>query len=137
MGQAGFRSGFSTIDHIQTVRTLIEKCTEYNVPLNLGFVDYHKAFNSIETWAVLCAMDRARIDSRYSDLMRNCYNNAILHVKIMEELITDKIRIKRVVGQRDTISPKLFTLALEDSFKDLNWEKKEICMDGKYLSHLR
>jgi len=64
--QAGFRKGFSTTDHIQTLRTLIEKCNEYNIPLHLAFVDYQKAFDSFETWTVLEAMDKARIDSRYS-----------------------------------------------------------------------
>lgn len=46
--QADFRKGYGTIDHLQTVHTLIEKCTEYNVPLHMAFVDYNKAFDSID-----------------------------------------------------------------------------------------
>ena len=46
--QAGFRSGYSTIDHIHTLNQLREKCSEYQKPLCLAFVDYEKAFDSIE-----------------------------------------------------------------------------------------
>lgn len=46
--EAGFRSGFSTNDHLQTLKTVIEKCNEYRKPLILTFVDYEKAFDSIE-----------------------------------------------------------------------------------------
>ena len=38
-GQAGFRSGYSTTDHIY----------EYNIPLCIAFVDYEKAFDSVQT----------------------------------------------------------------------------------------
>lgn len=135
--QAGFRRGFSTIDHLQTVRTLIEKSTEYNVPLYLAFVDFHKAFDSIETWSFTQAMYDARIDSRYTNLLENIYKDATFHVKINEDLKTDKIRIGRGVRQGDTISPKLFTLALENIFKTLQWKNKGINVDGSYLNHLR
>lgn len=135
--QAGFRKGFSTIDHIQSVRTLIEKCTEYNIPLHLAFVDYHKAFDSIETWAVLDAMHDARIDSRYTEIIGHVYGNAAMRVKIDDELTTDKIPINRGVRQGDTISPKLFTLALENIFRKLPWLDRGISIDGKHLHHLR
>jgi len=134
--QAGFRKGFSTTDHIQMLRTLIEKCNEY-IPLHLAFVDYQKAFDSIETWAVLEAMNRARIDSRYSKLIRYIYEHATLRVKLEEDWMTGRVKIKRGVRQGDTISPKLFTLALEDVFKDMSWEQKGININGNRLSHLR
>lgn len=35
------------------------------------------------------------------------------------------------------ISPKLFTLALEDVFGRLTWDQRGISVDGKRLSHLR
>ena len=46
--QAGFRSAFSTIDHIQVISQLQEKADEYKIPLGFAFVNYEKSFNSIE-----------------------------------------------------------------------------------------
>ncbi|KAK6765077.1 hypothetical protein RB195_025130 [Necator americanus] len=47
--QAGFRQGFSCLDHIQTVSRVIEVPREYLLPLVLTVVDYEKAFDSVET----------------------------------------------------------------------------------------
>ncbi|ENN76952.1 hypothetical protein YQE_06544, partial [Dendroctonus ponderosae] len=76
---AGFRKGFSRTEHIRAVYTLIEKCTEYRIPLHMTFVDYQTVCDSIETWAVLRTMDRSRIDSTYSNLIRHIYEHATLH----------------------------------------------------------
>lgn len=135
--QAGFRKGFSTQDHLQAIHTLIEKSAEYNFPLHLAFVDYKKAFDSLEVWAILRVMDKARIDSRYSNLIRNIYRHATLHVKLDEFSETEKVQVERGIRQGDSISPKLFTLALEDVFKELNWEGKGVMIDGQYFNHLR
>lgn len=35
----------------------------------------------------------------------------------------------------NVISPKLFTAALEDDFKMLNWKRQGIKINGKHLSH--
>ena len=48
-----------------------------------------------------------------------------------------KIPICKGVRQGDTISPKLFTASLEDTFRDLNWEDKGISINGKRLNNLR
>lgn len=135
--QAGFRKGYSTIDHLQTIRNLLEKATEYNIPLYLAFIDYEKAFDTIEVWTVLQALDNARVDSRYSDLMKYIYEKATSTIKIDNDTKTKQIKLERGVRQGDTISPKLFTLTLEDIFKKLNWEHLGINIDGKKLNHLR
>ena len=95
--QAGFRKGFSTIDHLQTIKTVIEKTTEYNIPLHLAFVDYQKAFDSIETWSFLAAMEDARIDSRYYSIIKNIYDSATFQVKLDDDLKTEKIPLVKGV----------------------------------------
>lgn len=45
--------------------------------------------------------------------------------------------IQRAIRQGDTLSSKLFTLALEDGFKQLNWHDKGIPINGRSLNHLK
>ena len=46
--QAAYRRGFSTIDHLHAITQVLEKTTEYNISLYMAFVDYAKAFDSIQ-----------------------------------------------------------------------------------------
>ena len=43
--QASFRNGRSCIDHIDTLRIIIEQSVEMRFPLYLLFVDYEKEFD--------------------------------------------------------------------------------------------
>ena len=49
----------------------------------------------------------------------------------------EKIRIKRGVRQGDNFSPKLFTAVLESIFRRLNWENKDVKIDGEFLATRR
>ncbi|XP_029640405.1 uncharacterized protein LOC115215385 [Octopus sinensis] len=51
--QAGFRKNYSTMDHIFALTQLLERANEYKLPLCVAFIDYEKAFDSVETNAVL------------------------------------------------------------------------------------
>ena len=87
---AGFRKGYSTIDHLQ----LIEKCNEFKRPLCIGYIDYGKAFDSIE----------------------DTYTGATARVH-MDSQVSEEIPILRGVRQGDSISPKLFTATIQEVFK--------------------
>lgn len=133
--QAAFRKGYSTNDHLLTVKIIIEKSIEYNFPIHMAFVDYEKAFDSVEHWAIFEELDKARIDHRYKNLLKNIYQRANAKIRLHEE--TDNIEIKRGIRQGDTISPKLFTLALEGIFKKLEWGNMGLNISGAKISHLR
>ncbi|KAI8442385.1 hypothetical protein MSG28_005904 [Choristoneura fumiferana] len=97
---------------------VIQKTEEYNLPLCLAFVNYEKAFDSIETWAVLQALQRCQVDYQYIEVLKCLYENAT---------ITTPIPLQRGVRQGDEISPKLI----------LNWEGQGININGEYFTHLR
>ena len=52
----GASRSYSTTDHIHAINQLKEKCREYNIPLWVAFVDYEKAFPSLQTQAILISL---------------------------------------------------------------------------------
>ena len=69
--QAGFRSKYSTTDHIHAINQLKEKCREYNIPLCVSFVDYEKAFNSVQTQAILTSLQEQGIEDVYIEILKD------------------------------------------------------------------
>ena len=133
--QAGFRSGFSTIDHIQVISQLQEKADEYKIPLCFAFVDYEKEFDSIEFNPLFEALENQAVEAAYITLLQYLYNGATSTLKLHRE--SDKINLQTGVRQGDNISPKLFTACLQDAIiNKINWEGKGINIDGEHLSHL-
>uniref|UniRef100_A0A7I5ECP8 Reverse transcriptase domain-containing protein n=2 Tax=Haemonchus contortus TaxID=6289 RepID=A0A7I5ECP8_HAECO len=116
--QAGFWRGSSTIDHIHTVTRLIEK-----------------AFDTVETEAVNEALGNQGVPTQYVRMLRELYNNFTTRISpFYEEVI---INVKRGVRQGDTISPELFSAALENVMRHMEWESMGVKVDGRYLHHLR
>ena len=133
--QAGFRRGYSTIDHLQTVNQIIEKTNEYKIPLVVALVDYTKAFDSVETEEVMSALEEQGVDQIYINVLRHIYDHATSFIRLHKD--SEPFQLERGVRQGDTCSPKLFTACLERAFRQLNWSEKGIKIDGEYLSHLR
>ncbi|CAF1012995.1 unnamed protein product [Adineta ricciae] len=133
--QAGFRSGFSTTDHLQVVNQVLERTRECKIPMCMVFVDYEKAFDSIEINAVINALVRQNISKKYIRTLLNTNTDCSTSIRLFHNDIV--IPVKRGVRQGDTISPKLFNAALEDVFRKINWERRGIMVDGEPLNHLR
>ena len=72
--QAGFRSGYSTVYHLQAVNKVQEKANVYNIPLNFAFVEYEKAFDSIDFESLFEALRDQDVDEAYLKIMRNIYS---------------------------------------------------------------
>ena len=78
----GFRQGYSTSDHLQVITQLVEKCNEYTLPLCLVFVDYEKAFDSVEHNGIVDAMRAHGIHETYVATLASIYNNGTSVIKL-------------------------------------------------------
>ncbi|XGW34435.1 hypothetical protein V3C99_018375, partial [Haemonchus contortus] len=75
--QAGFRRKFSTLDHIITCCRIIEAAREHHEPLKLTFIDYQKAFDSIEREKIWSVLNEQGIDPRYTEILKECYSGCV------------------------------------------------------------
>ena len=133
--QAGFRAGFSMIDHLHIINQLQEKEHECNIPLTFAFVDFEKAFDSIEFEPIFHALKNHGIDKTYLDIIKCLYHEATSVIHLHTD--SKKFRLQRGVRQGDNISPRLFTSCLQDAIiGKINWKDIGIKIDGEYLSHL-
>ncbi|KAG1700939.1 putative uncharacterized transposon-derived protein F52C9.6 [Nymphon striatum] len=117
------------------VNQVIEKYHEYNLPLCLAFIDYKKAFDSVEHQAVLNALNAQNISPAYIRMLDQIFRLGTSNIKLHTN--TNKIRLEKGVRQGDSISPKLFTACLENVFRGLNWTSKGIPINGDRLTNLR
>ena len=133
--QAGFRSGYSTSDHLQVITQLVQKSNEYELPMCFIFVDYEKAFDSVEHCGIINAIKEHQINSVYIETLINIYNSGTSVIRLDKE--SNKFPIQKGVRQGDTLSPKLFNAGLEQVFRMLNWDNTGITINGEKLNHLR
>ncbi|EYC18843.1 hypothetical protein Y032_0026g1397 [Ancylostoma ceylanicum] len=133
--QAGFRRKYSTVDHIHVINQLIEKSHEYKFPLYMAFVDFSKAFDSVEYDAIWKSLMCQGVHPKIIRLLSNIYASAEVAIKISANPVP--IQVSRGVRQGDPISPALFAAVLETIFRNMDWSKKGININGCYLNHLR
>ena len=121
------------MDNIHVINQLLERCREYKTPLVLTFVDYEKAFDSIEINAVLQAIHCQGIAYDYVALIQELNSSCSTDITLFYRPL--HIPVARGVKQGDTISPKLFNAGLEEIFRKLNWSSG-ININGKRLNHI-
>ncbi|XGW31396.1 hypothetical protein V3C99_009956 [Haemonchus contortus] len=128
--QAGFRRKFSTRDHILSVNLLMEKCSEWRKPLNMAFIDYQKAFDTIEYKYIWKALEKFGVDDCTVRMIKQLYaaGRSFLALGTMEM----EIDIQRGVRQGDSLSPLLFILTLQSCLDEIDW-----CDQGYPIEHVR
>ncbi|KAK6761533.1 hypothetical protein RB195_022559 [Necator americanus] len=105
------------------------------MPLCLTFIDLKKAFDSVETEAVVEALDNQGVPTQYIKVLRELCSNFTTGISILYKNFVFDMR--RGVRQDDTISPKIFTATLENAMRKLEWDDMGVKVDGRQLHHLR
>lgn len=113
----------------------MQKYKEYNKIYYLGFVDFNKAFDSLEHEYIWTALQSQGIEKKYIQVLKNIYSKCTGQVRL--EVTGEEFPIERGVRQGDPISPKLFSAVLEVIFRNLEWDDCGLNINGEKLNHLR
>lgn len=110
--QAGFRKDRSTVQQILTLRLIGEKARRKDKKIFNCFVDFQKAFDSIDQNVLWAVLDSYGVDGKLTRLLREINSNAKAAVRVHGEL-GPWFYTNRGTRQGDPISPDLFITLLE------------------------
>ena len=110
--QAGFRPGRSCTDQIFSIKQIIERCIEFDIPLELCFIDFKAAFDSLDREVLWKLLDLYGIPTKIINIIKNTYKNASCKIKV-ENCLSDAFNIKTGVRQGCIWSPLLFNIVID------------------------
>ena len=139
--QAGFRQGRGTRDHIFNLRMIIQKCCEFNQPLFTCFMDYTKAFDSVEHQQLWTVMREMGFPKRIVSLIEALYSEQQSAVRT-DSGTTDWFSVSKGVRQGCIMSPQLFSVYTESIMREVeeeqnNSEYDELSVGGTKITELR
>ena len=111
--QAGFRKDKSCTDHIATLRIIIEQCIEWQSSLYINFVEFEKAFDSIDRTVLWKLLRHYGLPAKFVTLIKNMYEGFTGHV-ILNGQVSDGFQIGTAVRQGCLLSPLLFSHRLDN-----------------------
>ena len=109
--QAGFRSKYSTVDHMFVFSMLSEKSEEFTLNTWVAAIDFKKAFDSINQEYLWQALEEQNVPHGYIRILRNLYSGQSAQVKT--DVLSRNFEIHRGTKQGDPLSSLLFNALLE------------------------
>ena len=140
IAQAGFTRGRGTRDHILNMRTILEKCREYNIDLYTCFIDYSKAFDCVQHQTLWKIMSDMGFTPHLVHLIKTLYEDQQATVRIENET-SEWFSIGQGVRQGCILSPYLFNIYAENIMRNVresdNEQFEALKIGGHALPELR
>ena len=83
------RKCYSTSDHLRAPNQIIEKSNEYNLKLCIVFIDFEKAFDTVEHFAIFEALRNTNINERDINILQNIYSQSTASI-LLDKLVSDE-----------------------------------------------
>ena len=110
--QAGFRPQKSCTDQTATLRMIVEQCVEWNCPLYLIFVDFEKAFDSLDRDAIWKLLRHYGVPEKIVRMIQSFYSG--FQCKIIHKgKLSAPFEVETGVKQGCMLSPLIFILAID------------------------
>ena len=110
--QAGFRQNRSCTDQIATLRIIVEQSIEWNSSLYINFIDYEKAFDSLDRQTLWKLLRHYGVPGKLVRIIQSSYEEMTCRV-VHEGRLTDSFTVETGVRQGCLLSPLLFILAID------------------------
>ena len=136
--QARFRKGRGTRDQIADDFWIIEKAREFQKNIYFCFIDYAKAFDSVDHNKVWKILQEMGIPNHLTCLLRNLYAGQEATVRTRQGT-TDWFQIGKGVCQGCILSPCLFNLYTEYIMRNTGLDEAQIGIKiaGRNTNNLR
>ena len=112
--QAGFRDGYNAIDRVLVLQALVEKYAKGKNRLYVAFLDLEKAFDSIDRIFLCLELLKVGLPRLFVRILADMYRNTFGIVKVLGKGLSSPFEIRKGVKQGSSISPRLFTLYIND-----------------------
>nr|KAG5711941.1 hypothetical protein BaRGS_026382 [Batillaria attramentaria] len=110
--QAGFRRNRSCADQIASLRIIVEQSLEWNSPLYINFIDYEKAFDSVDREALWKLLRHYGVPRKIISLIQCTYQDMSYRIANAGQL-SESFEVKTGVRQECLLSPFLFLLVID------------------------
>ena len=111
--QNGFRASRSCIDHIFVLISVLRNRKQLGKDTFLAFIDYKKAFDSVDRNLLLYKLSKIGINGRMYYAIASLYSNPRSRV-ILNDYETEYFDCPIGVKQGDNLSPTLFAIFIND-----------------------
>ena len=111
--QAGFRPGYSTLDHVFTIMCMLMLYKKLKKNLFIAFIDYQKAFDTIWRAGLWAKLIKEGIGGKFLDIIKDMYSKSKSCV-LQNGKISGYFSSFAGVRQGEILSPLLFAFYIND-----------------------
>jgi hypothetical protein len=122
--QAGFRPNRSCIDQINKLRIIIEQCVEWSSRLYAVFIDFEKAFDSVNREAMWKEVKRYRVPKQLVDLIKETYRRYICRV-VHKDCVSEPFPVGAGVRHGCILSPLMFLVVTDAVMHNVNRDRRQ------------
>ena len=133
--QNGFRKMRSCLEHIYTLSTIIKSKKKYGKPVFACFIDFSKAFDSVNRDLLWIRLLKYGVDGKFLQVLKAMYTNLQACVKLHNHL-TNWFGSYIGVRQGDTLSPTLFNVFVNDLANEIKELDCGVKLKNKTISIL-
>ena len=105
------------MDQIWVARQVVERATEYHIPVCMSFVDFTKVYDSVDRQALIAILKKYGVPQVLVDLIQELYSGTWCQVRA-DGNVSPSFEVKSGVRQGCVLSPLLFNCFMDQIMRE-------------------